>query len=84
VISATEDEELFDGIFVSSDRERRKYLYFIGADLLIRLFREIGEEDIVEIAMSANSSGERYISQVVSATDRANGIRLRRPGEASS
>src|SRR5262249_40702763 len=50
-ISVTEDGELFDGIFVSSDRERRKSLYFIGADLLIGLFREIGEEDIVEIAM---------------------------------
>jgi hypothetical protein len=80
-ISVTEDEELFNGIFVSSDRERRKFLYFIGVDLLVSLFRDIGEEDIVEIAMAADSKGERYISQVISAADRANGIRLILPGD---
>ncbi|MCW2882189.1 MAG: hypothetical protein JWQ95_6289, partial [Sphaerisporangium sp.] len=40
-----------------------------------------GEEDIVEIAMSADENGERYISQVISNADRANGIRLPRFGD---
>jgi hypothetical protein len=83
VIAVTEDKELFDGIFVSSDWERRKSLYFIDADLLIGVFREIGEENIVEVAMAADNNGERYISQVISAADRANGISLPRFGKAS-
>ncbi|WP_157756109.1 hypothetical protein [Nocardiopsis dassonvillei] len=78
-ISATEDEELFDGIFVSSDRERRRFLYFVHVDLLVKLFREIGEEEIVETRMSADENGERYISQVISTTDYTNGIRVPRP-----
>jgi hypothetical protein len=79
IISATEEGELFDGVFVSSDRERRRFLYFIHVDLLIGLFREVGEEDIVEMSMSADENGERYIAQVISATDRANGIQIVRP-----
>jgi hypothetical protein len=69
-ISATEEDELFDGIFVSSDRDRRKCLYFIGVDLLIGLLRDVGSEDIVEFAFRADANGERYITDVVSARDR--------------
>lgn len=62
MISATMDNE-FDGIFVSSDRQRRRSLYFMHVDVLIALFREVGNEDIVETTMARDSNGEtQYIS----------------------
>jgi hypothetical protein len=71
--SVDEEEELFDGIYVSSDRERRKYLYFVHVDVLVGLFHTIGSEDIVEYVLRADGNGERYITDVVSAQDREAG-----------
>ncbi|WP_041784155.1 hypothetical protein [Micromonospora sp. L5] len=81
-ISVTEVGSLFDGIYVSSDRQRRKFLYFVSAEVLIHLFREVGEEDIVEYALRADAKGERYIVDAISAKDVARGHRLSSPGSA--
>lgn len=62
MISATEGDD-FDGIFVSSDRQRRKSLYFIHVDVLISIFREVGHEDIFEIELSRDDAGDiQYLS----------------------
>jgi hypothetical protein len=62
MISATTDNE-FDGIFVSSDRQRRRALYFVHVDVLIALFEKVGNEDIYETAMARDSNGElQYVS----------------------
>lgn len=54
-----------DGVFVSSDRERRRGLYFFSLDLLTGVFTDVGEEDIVEIQMRADERGERQIVRVI-------------------
>jgi hypothetical protein len=60
MISATTNGE-FDGIYVSSDRQRRRSLYFMHVDVLVALFRTVGNEDIVEMTMSRDENGEmRY------------------------
>lgn len=52
MLSATESPpHRFDGIFVSSDRARRQHLYFVSAANLIRLFRAVGADDIVEMVL---------------------------------
>jgi hypothetical protein len=37
-------EELLTGMFISSDRERNRKLYFVAVTELIRLFTRIGED----------------------------------------
>ena len=39
-----EEEGLLTGIFISSDRERNRKLYFIAMTELIRLFAKIGKD----------------------------------------
>jgi hypothetical protein len=63
-LSATEQEELFDGIYVSSDRNRRKSVYFIAVDTLIDVFRSVGVENVAEIAMARDKNGDMQYVQV--------------------
>lgn len=55
----------FDGVYVSSDRQRSKALYFIDIEMLIELLRNVGSEDVAGIEILANEQGERYISRVL-------------------
>ena len=50
-LSADEESELFNGIYVSSDRRRTSVLYFIHVDQLIETFRAIGLEDVPQKVM---------------------------------
>lgn len=62
MLSATEDHpHLFDGVYVSSDWARKRYVYFIGADSLIRLFRAVGLDDIVSTQMQRDVNGDMHI-----------------------
>ena len=70
VISATEDSK-FDGIYVSSDKGRRKFIYFINIDVLIRLLRAIGSEDVSSIEMRRDKTGEMHITRVTAAGEGA-------------
>jgi hypothetical protein len=63
-ISADERGD-FDGVYVSSDRQRSKALYFMDINTLIELFRDVGSEDVAGIEIIANEQGERYISRVL-------------------
>ncbi|MFI0155235.1 hypothetical protein [Streptomyces lydicus] len=64
-LSATEDEGTFDGVFVCSDRSRRKILYHFHVDTLIDLFRRVGAEDIYSIHMRRDEKGEMRIVNVL-------------------
>jgi len=63
-ISANEQGS-FDGIYVSSDRQRRRLLYFVSVDVLITLLRDVGAEDVARIEIRADERGERYISRLL-------------------
>lgn len=65
LISAPENGLGCDGIYVSSDRMRKKYLYFISLDSLIGLYRKIGAEDITSISMRRDGNGEMHIVQII-------------------
>ncbi|GAA1029778.1 hypothetical protein GCM10009565_62350 [Amycolatopsis albidoflavus] len=65
VLSADELTGLFDGVFVSSDRERKKYLYFIPLGVLISLFRDAGEEDVHTIIMERDKNGNMHFIEKI-------------------
>ncbi|RKE08847.1 hypothetical protein C8E86_3721 [Catellatospora citrea] len=68
VLSWTEDEK-FDGIFVSAENSRQKCLYFIHIDTLIRMFRAVGEDDIVHLEMRRNAEGQLEVTRALSARE---------------
>jgi nucleotide-binding universal stress UspA family protein len=62
MISVTDDPSpRFNGIYVSSDRARKRCVYFIPVGTLIRLCREIGVDDIVSMQMRRDSNGDMRI-----------------------
>lgn len=67
-LSADEENELFDGIYVSSDRRRTSVLYFIHVDQLIDTFRAIGSEDVHKV-MRRGKYGQWYPESVGPYTD---------------
>lgn len=71
-----EETGMFDGIYVTSDRDRTRYLYFIHVETLIGTFRRTGKDDIVEMKMKRNKKGERIFYDLLSAED----IKLRDHG----
>lgn len=63
--AAREDEFGLEGIFISSDRQRRKCLYFLPLDTLVELFRSIGEEEIYSVEMKRDETGEMHFTRIV-------------------
>lgn len=62
MLSATEEPpHLFDGIYVSSDRARKRHVYFLPADNMISVFRSVGRDDIVSMEMQRDSNGDMHI-----------------------
>ncbi len=59
--AAEEHPHLFDGIYVSSDRARKRHVYFIAADNLIGLFRAVGQDDIVFMQMQRDGNGDMRV-----------------------
>jgi hypothetical protein len=53
--------EGFDGIIVSSDRERRRSVYLIDADTLIHIFRSVAEDEIVKMSVDTDENGEKRV-----------------------
>lgn len=64
-LSADEHTELFDGIYVSSDRERKKRLFFIAIGDLIVLCREVGNEEVYKITQVRNEDGQRVFTEIL-------------------
>jgi hypothetical protein len=58
------------GIFVSSDRARRKILYFVDIVLLVVILREVGYDDVVEIQMKRDTNGQMQVISLLGADTR--------------
>lgn len=56
-LSASEDDGLLDGVFVSSDTTRSKWLFRIPMSGYIALCREIGNEEVFKTAMMRKTPG---------------------------
>lgn len=70
MLSATEPPSaLFDGIYVSSDRARKRHVYFLPADRLISTFRSVGLDDIVSMQMQRDRNGDMQILKASRAHD---------------
>jgi hypothetical protein len=50
-----------DGVLVASDRERRDFVYLIDVDTLVTLFRDVGDDYIIERRMRRDSTGEMRV-----------------------
>lgn len=64
-LSADENSELFDGFYVSSDRERKKSLYFIGVLDWIGQCRDVAEEDIYSTRQVRGSDGQMIYTEIL-------------------
>jgi hypothetical protein len=65
MLSATADDMYWDGIYVSSDFERRRWLYFIDVNVLVAIFRAVGSEDIELIQFGRDANGDMQVIHVV-------------------
>jgi len=63
------DDRIVDGIYVTSDRDRSRCLYYIEIETLIEVFRSVGKESIVSMKMKTNSHGERIFYDLRSDID---------------
>jgi hypothetical protein len=62
MLSASDQEpSYFDGIYVSSDRERKQCVYFVPVGTLVDLFRAVAADDIVELHTKTDAEGVRHI-----------------------
>jgi hypothetical protein len=68
-LSADKENELFDGIYVSSDRRRTSVLYFIHVDQLIDTFRAIGLEDVQQKVIRRGEDGQWYPESITALQD---------------
>lgn len=60
---AEEPPHMFDGIYVSSDWERKSRIYFFSAGTLITVFRAIADDDIVNSEMRRDENGDMHITK---------------------
>lgn len=58
---AEEPPHMFDGIYVSSDWERKSRVYFFSADTLIKVFRAVADDGIVRSEMLRDENGAMHI-----------------------
>ena len=49
------------GLFVSSDRERSKVVYFADMEMIAMLLRQIADDDIVSMRLGREADGERQV-----------------------
>jgi hypothetical protein len=61
----------FTGLFFSSDRARRRYLYFADSELIVSLLRRVAYDDVVEQHMVRDSNGDWQIVSLVGADVRS-------------
>lgn len=61
VLSAADAGWGLGGLFVASDRERRRVLYHVDAADLIEAFRKVAYEEIVQMEVRLNERGEREV-----------------------
>jgi hypothetical protein len=62
MLSATEDPpHVFDGVYVSSDRARKRHVYFMPADNMISVFRSVGLDYIASMRMQRDNNGDMHV-----------------------
>ena len=66
LLSASEEENLFDGVYVASEKERDKHVYFLPVASLIDLCRQVAVEDIGSIEYRRGPDG---VMRIVSVKD---------------
>ncbi|KAA0971301.1 hypothetical protein FQ154_20510 [Paeniglutamicibacter gangotriensis] len=59
----------FNGVFVASEHERYKHVYFFPLDAITALCRKVAAEDIVGVDMRRDKDGLMQISHVISSAD---------------
>lgn len=53
----------FDGIYVCSDRARKRHVYFVHVDTLITVFRSAGLDDVVTLQMVRDADGVMHVTR---------------------
>ncbi|WP_344033159.1 hypothetical protein [Paeniglutamicibacter psychrophenolicus] len=59
-ISADEEDGLFDGVFVASEKDCREQVFFIPVKSMIDICIKIGSEDIWGVNLRRDSTGAAY------------------------
>lgn len=59
----------FNGMFVASEQERYKHVYFFSLDVITTICRKIATEDIVGVDMRRDKDGLMQITRVISSAD---------------
>ncbi len=79
-INATEDTNLFVGVYVASENERAKHLYFVPVGSVIDLCRKVASEDIGEVQYQRGTDGVmRIVSVKVMEEDYDDSIQMLSP-----
>ncbi|OZC86451.1 hypothetical protein CH254_18085 [Rhodococcus sp. 06-412-2C] len=65
MLSSKEEDGAFDGLYVSSDTARKKWLYRIPIDDYIAVCREIGEEYVYSKTMTYGPGGYTGYTQIL-------------------
>lgn len=68
-VSISSEMHYLNGVFVVSEIERRKHLYFFALDSIIEICRKIAKEDVVCVQMRRDAEGLMQIYRVFSSTD---------------
>ena len=70
MLSATETPpHRFNGVYVSSDRARKKHVDFISTEALIRVIRDVGQDNIMSMRWQRDSSGDVRVTKATRAAD---------------
>lgn len=59
-----------EGLFFSSDRARRNFVYFAHIDLITELLLKVGYDDIVSISMHRDHNGNLIVDSIIGADTR--------------
>jgi hypothetical protein len=60
----------FNGVFVASEHERHRHIYFFPLGTITALCRKVATEDVVAVDMRRDEDGLMQITRVISSTDR--------------
>jgi hypothetical protein len=63
--SCDESTELLDGVYVSSDFDKGKFLYRVEARDYIKVCRDIGDEDVYSKTMTRDEDGQMRVVEVL-------------------
>jgi hypothetical protein len=65
----------FNGVYLSSDRARKKHVHFVAAPDLIKVIRDVGLDNIVGVQWQRDSRGDMQITKAIRAEDAVRSFR---------